>query len=329
MNRDFSLIDANIVRTKEGIRVLEDVCRFVLRNQNNFGELKILRHGLDEVGQYFGPAHLLLGRREKEIGSEEIVLDEYRRDSVWSLVRANSQRISESLRTLEEITKVYNKNLAYKLENYRYKIYELELKILMQTPHFWLNKYFEKGIIYPLSDSVEEIIWLAEHGAKVIQLRDKNSTQKEIYGKAKYLCEYFKKFNYKKEPVLLIINDDLEIASALPVAGVHLGQEDGIIGQARQRLGSSKIIGRSNHSIAQIKKSAEEGWDYLSIGPVYATPTKTDYEAVGLEVVKQVAEVINTPWLAIGGIDKNNINELKKLGAKNFAVVRSAKSFFN
>lgn len=332
MNRDFSIIDSNIVRAKEGLRVMEDICRFGLQKRDIFEELKIIRHGLDDIEMRLSPAHLLFSRTEKEIGQAQVVAEEYSRQSVWSLIRANSRRTSESLRVLEELSKIYDKQIAYKIEDYRYKIYELELKMLLQTPHFWLNKYFEEGVIYPLTESVDEAVWLIEHGVKIFQLRDKSGNKREIYQKAKYLCEYLKKFEVKiknSRKILFIMNDYLDIASVLPVAGVHFGQDDGTILEVRKKLGSLKIVGRSNHSFEQIKKSKIEGWDYLSVGPVYTTPTKEGRPAVGLELVKQVAENIFEPWLAIGGIDKDTINEVKQAGAKNFAVVRSAKEFFN
>lgn len=326
MNLDFSLIDANINRAKEGTRVLEDFCRFVLRNQGFFVELKKIRHELDKLEFY--PASCLI-LRSRDLGQGEVVQEEYSRYSSWDIIRSSSRRTEESLRVLEEFAKIYNRESAYQFENLRYKIYELELKILMQTPHFWLRKYFEDGVVYPISDSADEIIWLVEHGAKIIQLRDKESSRADIYKKAKYLCEYLKNREEKRHKALLIIDDDIEMASVLPVAGVHLGQDDGKIEQTRKILGCNKIIGKSNHSLEQIKKSAEDGADYLSVGPVFATPTKEGRPAVGLEVVKQAAKIICQPWLAIGGINKENINEIKNVGAKNFAVVRSAKEFFN
>lgn len=328
MNLDFSLIDANVNRAKEGTRVLEDFCRFVLRNQGFFVELKKIRHELDKLEFY--PANCLI-LRGKDLGQAEVVQEEYSRYSAWDIIRSSSRRVAESLRVLEEFAKIYNRDSAYQLENLRYKIYELELKLLMQTPQFWLKKYFEDGVVYPISNSVDEIIWLVEHGAKIVQSRDKDSSRADIYKKAKYLCEYINQIEIKtkiKDKILFILNDDLEIASKLPVAGVHLGQKDGTIKEARRHLGSLKIIGHSNHSIEQIEKSIVEGWDYLSIGPVFATPTKEGRPAVGLEVVRQVAGTVHKPWLAIGGINKENINEIKDVGAKNFAVVRSSKEFF-
>ena len=93
-------------------------------------------------------------------------------------------------------------------------------------------------------------------------------------------------------------------------------------------MGGNKIIGKSNHSLEQIKKSAVEGADYLSIGPVYETSTKAGRAAVGLDIIERVDKEINIPWLAIGGVDQTTISQMRSKGAKNFAVVRSAREFF-
>lgn len=332
MNRDFSLLDANLNRAEEGLRVIEDICRFVLRQPVLWAKLKELRHGLQDAGQIFGWANTLSGRQEDDFGKEKVVESEYNRTNLAGIIQANVARTTQSVRALEEFAKIYNQNLSYKLENIRYELYVWEYKLLVLTPHYWLNKYFEQGIVYPISDSVEELVWLVNHGAKIMQLRDKQASRREVYEKVKYLCEYVQKIkieNKIKDKVLLILNDDIEIASKLPVAGVHIGQDGDIIKQVRKIIGSDKIIGRSNHSMKQIKQSAEDGADYCSIGPIFETPTKAGRPAVGLEIISQVAKEIRIPWLVIGGINKDNLNEVKNVGAQNIAVVRSAREFFS
>jgi thiamine-phosphate pyrophosphorylase len=196
------------------------------------------------------------------------------------------------------------------------------------TPHFWLEKYFTDGIVYPISDSVNEIVWLIDHGAKVVQLRDKNSTKGEVYQKAEYICEYIAQKTPIDGPVLFILNDYAEIGAELSVAGVHVGQDDENLKKVRRLLGTNKIIGRSNQSIDEIEESIKSGADYVSIGPVFPTPTKSDRQPVGIESVVSAAKQIKSPWVAIGGIDAHNASSLHEAGAKNIAVVRAARDFF-
>ena len=168
MNRDFAIIDANINRAREGLRVVEDISRFVLRDGVLFENIKKIRHCLTEMEQMFGSASAVNLRQGEDIGFMETVESEYQRTSIYDLVRANFSRATESLRVLEELSKVYCKDKVYFIENCRYQVYALERQLLLMTPHFWLKKYFEEGTVYAISDSVDELIWLAEHGAKVM-----------------------------------------------------------------------------------------------------------------------------------------------------------------
>ena len=157
-----------------------------------------------------------------------------------------------------------------------------------------------------------------EGGADVIQLRDKNATDKELVKTAKILLEVTRRRN-----VPLIINDRPQVAKELGAQGVHLGQEDGPLDAARALLGDEAIIGRSTHSPEQALRAQEEGFDYIGVGPVFATPTKPEYTPVGLELVRFAAKNIKIPFVAIGGIDLSNVGMVREAGATTVAVVRA------
>lgn len=332
MNNDFSAIDANLSRAKEGMRVVEDIARFVLRDQNLLPEIRQLRHRLAQIEFLFGGATRLTGRSLKnDIGSESSPNKISERNNLWGLMKSNFSRTQEAIRVLEEFGKIYIPKHYLYLQEARHNLYAIEFKMVSATPHYWLHYYFEKGIVYPLSDNVEEIIFLIDRGAKIVQLRNKNNNQNEIFQQAKQLCNYIEKKESENPDfgkVILIIDDFVEVAALLPVAGIHLGQQDVPMDKARHLLGSNKIIGRSNQTIEQMKVSIKEGADYVSIGPVFATPIKSDREPVGLEIIKQINQEIFIPWVAIGGINKENAPSLSEAGAKNIAVIRSAREFF-
>lgn len=329
MNSDFAIIDSNLERASEGLRVLDEIARFITVQEGAFAELKAIRHDLQDIGAWFGPARLV-GARTVARGREvKVIATEAIRSTAWSMIRASVGRAAESFRILEEFSKIYAAQATEFIKHSRYAVYVLEKQLLQATPHYYLRRYFERGVVYPLSDSVEEILWLVEHGAQILQLRDKKSSHDEIFKKAKYLSTIIAEKNKAGgDQILLIVNDYPEIAAELPVAGVHVGQEDGAVAAARCLVGSNKIIGRSNHSIEQIRTAVADGADYVSIGPVYVTPTKPERQAVGLELVRQVADEITVPWLALGGIDEATIHDVHAAGAKNVAVVRSARNFF-
>lgn len=155
-------------------------------------------------------------------------------------------------------------------------------------------------------------------GADVIQLRDKAA-------KAVALVEEGRRLLHITKPagVPLIINDHVDAAIAIGADGVHLGQEDMPVLEARQLLGSGVIIGKSTHSLQQALDADREPIDYLALGPIYPTPTKPDYPFVGLELIGQVASVIAHPMVAIGGIDERTLPDVLASGATCVAVVRA------
>ena len=120
---------------------------------------------------------------------------------------------------------------------------------------------------------------------------------------------------------LFIVNDDPVLAVEVDADGVHVGQDDVAVAAAREIVGPDRLIGLSTHSAAQI--DAADGVDYIGVGPVWATPTKPDYEPVGLELVHYAAEHARVPFFAIGGIDSSNAGRVFAAGANGISVVRA------
>lgn len=156
-----------------------------------------------------------------------------------------------------------------------------------------------------------------EAGAQIIQYRDKKSTQAEKLNIAESICKLT-----RKSGTLFIVNDDIDIALISGADGVHLGQDDISVKDARKIVPQNFIIGKSTHSFEQAMAAERDGADYIGLGPVFKTPTKEDYIPIGVETVKQVIQYIKIPFVCIGGLNLDNIQELIDLGAKNFAMVR-------
>lgn len=155
-------------------------------------------------------------------------------------------------------------------------------------------------------------------GADVIQLRFKNAKLSRVINDACRIRRLTKKSN-----TLFLINDRIDVAFLSAADGVHLGQEDIPLPLARKLLGKEKIIGLSTHCLRQALLAQQQGADYISVGPVFSTPTKPEYEAVGTALVKKAANKIKIPFLAIGGINQNNLNEVLRAGATRIAIVRA------
>jgi len=150
-------------------------------------------------------------------------------------------------------------------------------------------------------------------GGKIIQLREKDKAKAvEIGKKLKILTE--------KNGVILIINDWPDVAKTINADGVHLGQKDMPIYKARKLLGRDKIIGVSTHNVKEALEAEQKGADYIGIGPIYKTKTK-NCNPVGLKIIEEVKKKIQIPFVAIGGINEDNIDEVLAAGAKNIAMI--------
>lgn len=159
-------------------------------------------------------------------------------------------------------------------------------------------------------------------GATVIQFRDKEMKDSE----AVVACREIYKLT-KKKGVSFIVNDRVEVAKAVDVDGVHLGQEDMSFSSARKILGKEKIIGISVETVEQALKAVEGGADYLGVGPIYPTATKPDAgKALGIARLKEIRESVNIPIVAIGGINENNLEEVLKAGVDGVAVISAVVS---
>lgn len=171
--------------------------------------------------------------------------------------------------------------------------------------------------LYVVSDSVDALKQAVEDGAAIVQLRDKTGDRATILRKAQDLVAY-----KLKKRFVFILNDDPVLAIEAGADGVHIGQ-DTVTAEARSVIGAERILGKTTHNLDQAGQAVLDGVDYISVGPVYTTPTKPGRPAVGLEYVREAARDVGIPFVAIGGIDLSNIDEVLASGAKTIGVVRA------
>jgi thiamine-phosphate pyrophosphorylase len=156
-------------------------------------------------------------------------------------------------------------------------------------------------------------------GVDLVQLRMKDAGDGEIVGVARRLREVC-----AAHGVPLILNDRPDLMAEAGADGVHVGQDDTPVAQARALVGPDRLIGLSTHSPAQIDAAAADPEiDYIGVGPVHSTPTKPGRPAVGLDLVRYAAVNAATPFFAIGGIDASNVGAVRAAGAARIAVVRA------
>jgi thiamine-phosphate pyrophosphorylase len=164
---------------------------------------------------------------------------------------------------------------------------------------------------------------IKNRGIGLIQLRDKISNKEIALRDAFRLRRLLWGARPASLRPLFIVNDHLDIAKIVDSDGIHLGQDDLPIGIARKLLGKDKIVGISCHNLKQALLAQERGADYISIGPVFSTPTKPEYNPIGLEIIKKAREKIKIPFFVIGGINKDNLKQVKSCGGKRIALSRA------
>jgi thiamine-phosphate pyrophosphorylase len=152
----------------------------------------------------------------------------------------------------------------------------------------------------------------------MIELRDRESPRSAVERSGQTFRRLADTYS-----ALFIVNDDPRLAAELRADGVHVGQEDISPAEAREILGSEAIIGLSTHSREQIEAASAQPVDYISVGPIWETPTKEGRPGTGLELIREAATMAPVPWFAIGGIDTGNVAEVVEAGARRICVVRA------
>lgn len=316
------IIDVNLNRTAEGLRILEEISRFILNNHDFSSFLKKTRHKICQL-QESNYQNLLMARDSLNDIGPKIQNPDCRVD-IETVFKANVKRVQQSLRVLEE----YDVDNSYIYEKLRYQFYDFEKK-MWSVLKLDLKKYLlnnKKLYLVTNSDGFESddkfldaVASALSGGVDIVQLREKKSNAKRIIELGHKIRQLTSEYN-----ALFIINDRVDIAKIVKADGVHLGQDDIEIDYAKEILGNDKIIGISTHEPKQAIKAVEDGADYIGVGPVFETPTKPGRKSVGLEYVKWASEnIVDIPFFAIGGINKENVFKVVDSGAKNIAVVRA------
>ncbi|BAB73300.1 thiamin-phosphate pyrophosphorylase [Trichormus variabilis NIES-23] len=311
----YRILDANLDRAREGLRIIEEWCRFGLNSGQLAGECKYLRQ---EVAVWHTEELRAARDTAGDPGTDLSHPQEEQRSSIKALLQANFCRVEEALRVLEEYGKLYHPKMGQACKQMRYRVYSLETNLMGHQRHQLLRRSRLYLVTSPSESLLPTVEAALKGGLTLLQYRDKDTddfVRLELATKLRQLCHSY--------GALFIINDRVDLALAVDADGVHLGQQDMPIATARQLLGPQRLIGRSTTNADEMQKAIAEGADYIGVGPVYETPTKIGKAAAGLGYVSYAAQHSSVPWFAIGGIDANNINDVIDAGAERVAVVRS------
>ncbi len=327
------LIDANLDRGREGLRVLEDWARFGLDRADLVVRIKDLRQRL---GLLHHPSYKQARHTATDCSAGLAHPAQGQRRGADAVMAANAARVQEALRVLEEFGRLIDTALASEAATLRYELYDIELDLLHASRNGDQRRRLLQGchlyLITSPMENLEPVVAAAlEAGVRLVQYRAKPGSSADPAQPSspelddllrlrqaealRHLCH--------RHGALFIVNDRVDIALAVQADGVHLGQGDLPTAAARRLIGPDRLIGRSTHSIAQLRQAIREGCDYVGVGPVCATPTKPGREPVGLEYVSQAARESPLPFFAIGGIDASTLPRVRAAGASRVAVVRA------
>ena len=309
------ILDANLDRAREGLRIIEEWCRFGLNDSHLARECKQMRQ---ELANWHSPDLRLARDTPGDPGTRLSHPQEEKRSSLKHLLQANLCRVQEALRVLEEYSKLYQPAMATNCKQLRYRTYTLESHLLGYSRRQQLRESCLYLVTSPCPQLFSVVEGALQGGLSLVQYRDKTAEDTIRLENAQKLCQLCHHYG-----ALFILNDRADLALAVDADGVHLGQQDIPIPVAREILGPQRIIGSSTTNPQEMEKGIAEGADYIGVGPVYETPTKAEKAPAGLEYVRHAAENSPLPWFAIGGIDTENIRDVIEAGARQVAVVRA------
>ena len=326
----FRILDANLDRAREGIRIIEEWCRFGLNDKAGTAQLKDLRQ---QVARWHTPDIRLARDTPGDLGTALTHPQESNRSSLVDVLQVNFARVQEALRVLEEYGKLHSLEMAAACKQMRYQLYTLDSQIVgplllaktsaktKAAKTDTLQKLMQART-YLVTSPVPDLLGVVEAALKggiaIVQYREKTADDDERLQVAQKLRSLCHQYN-----ALFIVNDRVDIAAASDADGVHLGQQDLPMTAARRILGPDKIVGRSTTNPDELKRALDEEADYIGVGPVHETPTKPGKSAAGNDYVRYAAQHATMPWFTIGGLNAENLGPTLAAGATRVAVVRA------
>jgi len=325
----YRILDANLDRSREAIRTIEEWCRFGLEDLALCDRCKQMRQ---ELAQWHKDEFRRARNTPDDPATSLSHANEVSRADVQAVLRANMARLQEALRVLEEYSKVIDPSMGAAMKTMRYQVYTLESQLLAHDITINIGQIrrqkLQAATLYLVTTPIDNIVSVVESalqgGVQIVQHRQKDGEDGERFAIAKQLCELCHQYN-----ALFVVNDRVDIAIAVGADGVHVGQTDLPVSAVRRVLNanggdaSQYIIGQSTTSPQELDIALNNQVDYVGVGPVHVTPTKPTKSASGYEYIQYAKEHLDIPWFAIGGLDENNLGEAIAAGAKRVAVVRA------
>lgn len=329
MDRVLRILDANLNRAGEAIRVVEEAARFLLEDKALVRRVKQLRHMLSKAARINLPSAARLASRDvqRDVGRGVQVEFQGEPRDVAETVEANFKRLQEAVRCIEE----YGQDrgpLHMMAQLIRLAAYELESEIVGALGP---RRAIREARLYVIltaevagNSLAEAARRVLEGGAQLLQVREKMMSDRAIVSAVRRVVALA-----RPRGVPVLVDDRVDVALASGADGVHVGDDDLSIPDARRLLGPSAIVGATAHSASEARRAEREGADYVSAGPVFSTATKWRHLAPGtaprldprgLSIVRSIRRAVRCPVFAIGGITVENLPWVMAAGARHVAV---------
>jgi thiamine-phosphate pyrophosphorylase len=329
MTATLRILDANLNRAREALRVMEDAARFALNDAPSCEELKALRHELRACIDDLPPAAGVLEANRDvtgDVGTRITSPAEMSRGNLLDVVIAAGKRLTESLRVIEEIAKTLDPRVAQRIESLRYRSYAVDQQLQLRfgsgrAPQWRLCVLLTQSLCRrPWREVLGEAVAVSGGGgggagADCIQVREKDMPGGDLVQHVREVM------GLVKPHASVIVNDRVDVALAAGADGVHLGQHDLSVHEVRRIAGRELIVGVSTHDLDEARAAIDSGADYCGVGAMFPTSIKPDRGPAGPRYLREfVAHFPTTPHLAIGGITTENIQQLLDAGARGVAV---------
>ena len=323
-------LDASANRSAEAVRVLEDILRFCLDDAFLSQEAKAIRHELAIIfSREDLQARIRLRDVLRDVGVSTTVAKTPPRTEMKHVFAANAARASQSIRSLEECSRLVVPAVTAAFEQLRYRIYTLEKAamaiIISENRLADISLCVLLDVDRPKTEFKTLVGQLLTAGVNMIQLRDKKANTSLLCERTKTITQQARQYaeSTAGKKCIVLVNDRADVAVAANADGVHLGETDLPVNLARKVCGHEFIIGRTAHSIDEAKQAVLDGADYLGVGPCYPSNTKQFKEFATDTFLRDVSEEIRLPVFAIGGITADNLDRLVRLGVKRVAIASS------
>ena len=320
------ILDANYNRASEGLRVLEEYCRFGLNDRHLAERCKRMRHAVASAFLLIPETQRQAARdTQADVGVELTTEQEALRESLQAVAAAGWGRVEQALRVIEEYGKLVSVSLAEQAKILRYEAYTLAKACLTTAES---QSRLIRARLYVLIDGGESRETLRERvsslvaaGVNILQLRDKNLADRELLARARIVRE-----ETTGTPTLFILNDRPDLAVLSRADGVHVGQEELSVADVRRIVGHDLLVGVSTHSIEQARQAVLDGANYIGCGPTFPSGTKQFAHFPGLDFLRQVAAEISLPAFAIGGITLESLSGIFAAGFQRIAVSQALRN---